>query len=471
VIVLWFLLAGLFFVGLALSESVVARLPLTTATLYLAAGALIGPLGLGLVTLDPVDGAGLLERITEVAVIVSLFSAGLKLRLPLRDPHWRVPVRLAFASMTITVALVAVAGVVGLGLPIGAAVLLGAVLAPTDPVLASAVQVATPTDRDRLRFTLTGEAGLNDGTAFPFVMLGLGLLGLHGIGVGGWRWWAVDVVWAIGAGLAIGALFGAAAARLVLHLRRRYGQAVGTDDFLALGLIALAYGAALAAHAYGFLAVFAAGLALGRVDDGERRVAAEEDAPAGAEAAGATPQPDIAPPDAAAAGAALPSVPEHPTAAALALADPTELATDARLAPAFLAQAVLGFSQQLERIGEVAVVVVMGVVLATSGLSPHALWLAPLLFLVIRPLSVLLATSGQGLTGAQRTLTGWFGVRGIGSVYYLAYAIAHGVVGDQAYLLADVTLTIVAASVVVHGVSVTPLMRRYDRVERGEPTA
>jgi NhaP-type Na+/H+ or K+/H+ antiporter len=356
------------------------------------------------------------------------------------------------------------------------------VLAPTDPVLASAVQVATPTDRDRLRFTLTGEAGLNDGTAFPFVMLGLGLLGLHGIGVGGWRWWAVDVVWAIGAGLAIGALFGAAAARLVLHLRRRYGQAVGTDDFLALGLIALAYGAALAAHAYGFLAVFAAGLALGRVDDGERRVAAEEDAPAASAPAGATAAPDIAPPDAAdaaardaaaagAAAAALPSVPEHPTAAALALADPTELATDARLAPAFLAQAVLGFSQQLERIGEVAVVVVMGVVLATSGLSPHALWLAPLLFLVIRPLSVLLATSGQGLTGAQRALTGWFGVRGIGSVYYLAYAIAHGVVGDQAYLLADVTLTIVAASVVVHGVSVTPLMRRYDRTERGQPAA
>ena len=92
-----------------------------------------------------------------------------------------------------------------LGLPLGAAILLGGILAPTDPVLASDVQVAEPGDRDRLRFALTGEAGLNDGTAFPFVLLGLGLLGLHDIGSFGWRWLAVDVLWAVGAGVGIGA--------------------------------------------------------------------------------------------------------------------------------------------------------------------------------------------------------------------------------------------------------------------------
>ena len=186
--ILWFLIAGLFLIGIALFETLLERLPLTTATLYLALGLAVGPLGLALVTLDPIDASALLERVTEVAVIISLFSAGLKLRLPFRDRRWRLPLQLAFVSMTISVGLVALTGVYGLGLPVGAAVLLGAVLAPTDPVLASAVQVSTPTDRDRLRFTLTGEAGLNDGTAFPFVMLGLGLLGLHELGAGGWRW-------------------------------------------------------------------------------------------------------------------------------------------------------------------------------------------------------------------------------------------------------------------------------------------
>ena len=98
--------------------------------------------------------------------------------------------------MSITVALIAAIAVFGLGLSPGAGILLGAILAPTDPVLASEVQVHEASDRDRLRFSLTGEGGLNDGAAFPFVMLGLGLLGLHDLGAGGWRWLAVDVFWA-----------------------------------------------------------------------------------------------------------------------------------------------------------------------------------------------------------------------------------------------------------------------------------
>ena len=111
----------------------------------------------------------------------------------LSDGRWLLPLRLALVSMLVTVALIAGAGVAWLGLPLGAAILLGGILAPTDPVLASDVQVAEPTDRDRLRFSLTGEAGLNDGTAFPFVLLGLGLLGLHELGDSLWRWLAIDV--------------------------------------------------------------------------------------------------------------------------------------------------------------------------------------------------------------------------------------------------------------------------------------
>ena len=192
-----FILTGALFVVMALATSVLQRLPLSTSLLYLATGYAVGPAGLGLLDLDPLRSSAVLERITEVAVIVSLFTAGLKLRLPLTTPGglwprlhpaWRPALRLATLSMVLTVALVAGSAWWLFGLPLGAAVLLGAILAPTDPVLASDVQVDDPSDRDRLRFSLTGEAGLNDGTAFPFVLLGLGLLGLHELGPLGLRW-------------------------------------------------------------------------------------------------------------------------------------------------------------------------------------------------------------------------------------------------------------------------------------------
>ena len=262
----WFVVAGMLFISMALAGSAISRWPLTTAMLYLAVGVLLGPHVAGLLHLDVETHASALERVTELAVIVSLFTAGLKLRVPLLDRRWLVAVRLAVASMAITVALVATATVTVLGLPWGVGIMVGAILAPTDPVLASDVQVEHPFDQNRLRFALTSEASLNDGTAFPFLMLGLGLLGLHDLGSGLWRWVAVDVLWATTAGLGVGGALGTAVGKLVLYMRRTHREAVGLDDFLALGLIALAYGIAVACHAYGFLAVFAAGLALRRVE-------------------------------------------------------------------------------------------------------------------------------------------------------------------------------------------------------------
>lgn len=205
----------------------------------LGVGFALGPAGYGVIQLDPVEHSELLERVTEVSVIVSLFATGLKLRTPLFDARWRLVARLAFGSMRLTVGLIALVGVVGLRLPIGAALLLGGILAPTDPVLASDVEVKDPWDQDRLRFTLTGEAALNDGSNSPFVMLGLGLLGLN-FSANGWHWLAVDVVWATVGGLAIGWLLGTLVGQLVLYLRRTHKEAVGSDEFLLLGLIALA---------------------------------------------------------------------------------------------------------------------------------------------------------------------------------------------------------------------------------------
>ena len=424
---LWYVTVGVVLVLMALAGSVLKRLPLTSAMFYMAAGFALGPAGAGLLRVETFRNAVLLERFTEVAVIVSLFSAGLKLRLPLRDRHWRAPVLLAFVGMPVTVGLIATLGVWGLGLSLGAAVLLGAVLAPTDPVLASDVQVAHAGDHERLRFTLTGEAGLNDGTAFPFVILGLGLLGAHELS--GMRWFAIDVAWAIAAALGVGTLCGSAIGRLVVYLRREHQEGIGSDDFLALGLIALSYGGALLIHSYGFLSVFAAGLALRAV---ERRYSGP-DAPADVRAAAAASEED---------------------------------AIDPRKAPAYMAQAVLGFNEQLERLGEVAVVLVLGGLLWQISWAGQPLWFVAALFLVIRPLASFLSLAGTTLDVRRRLFIGWFGVRGVGSVYYLAYALTHGVPDSDGRMLTDLTLMVVATSIVVHGISVTPLMRRYERRRR-----
>lgn len=423
---LWFILAGLLLVGMAISGTLVQRLPLTTSILYLGAGLAIGAYGTGFLTIDAVEEAEVLERITEIAVIISLFAAGLKLRLQWHDDRWHLPLRLALVTMTATIAMITLVGMIGLGLPLGAAILLGAILAPTDPVLAAEVEVADARDQDRLRFSLTGEAGLNDGTAFPFVMLGLGVMGLHEMGGLGWRWIAVDLVWSVLGGLAIGVLMGTLVGHVVIHLRRERNQATERDEFLTLGLIALAYGVALLFHTYGFLAVFAAGLALrwveAKLTPGDFDEAIEQ----------------------------------------LAHGNEEERATGAETAPVHMAEAILGFNEKLGNLGELAVVLLVGSLLAPDYVPWQAIWFVPLLFLVIRPLSVWIGLRGSESDQVQKRLVSWFGIRGIGSLYYLTYAIVHGVPDAIATQLTAITLTTIAVSILLHGITVTPLMSWYE---------
>jgi NhaP-type Na+/H+ or K+/H+ antiporter len=420
----WFVITGALLIGMALAGTVLKRLPLTASMFYLTAGALLGPWGAGLLHVNALGDASVLERVTEIAVIISLFTAGLKLRLPASDRRWRTAILLATVAMVLTIGGVAAFAVAAVGLPLGAAVLLGAVLAPTDPVLASDVQVEHAHDAEPVRLSLTGEAGLNDGTAFPFVLLGLGLLDTHELGAYGWRWLMIDLAWAVVAGLGVGTLCGAGIGKLVLYLRRVHREAVGLDEFLALGLIALSYGIARLLNGYGFLAVFAAGLSVRRI---ERQHS------------------DLAPPaDVSEAGRST-----------------EEQATDPGTAPAYMARAVLSFNEQLERLGELAVVLIVGAMLADIQAWGPGSVLAFSLFVVIRPLATLLTLFRAPLSRPQRAFIAWFGVRGVGSIYYLAYALSHGVSAPAARMLADVTLVVVAASILLHGVSVTPLMHRY----------
>jgi len=237
---LWFLLVGGLLLARGLTASVLKRLPVTPAIIYLAVGLLVGPTVLNVFHFNPLKESALLEVLTEVAVLISLFSAGIKMPVPVSFARWRTPILLATLSMAVSVGLVAGFAWYFLGLPLGAGVLLGAILAPTDPVLATDVQIRHPGDRDQLRFTLTCEAGMNDGSAFPFVMLGMGLLGLHELGDSGLHWALVDVLWATLAGIAIGVLSGAALGHLGWKLRSVPNEHTLMDDFLGLGLIGVA---------------------------------------------------------------------------------------------------------------------------------------------------------------------------------------------------------------------------------------
>src|SRR5574338_267447 len=422
----WSLVLGVLLITMVLVGTLLARLPLSTAMIYLGLGYLLGPGGTGVITPDPIRHAGMLEVAAEAAVLISLFAVGLKLGVPFRDRRWILPLRLAFPSMAITVGLVAVAGVWGLGLSLGEAVLLGGILAPTDPVLASGIQSGAGASPDRVRFSLAAEGALNDGSAFPFVLLGLGLMGLYPLGAGGWHWWVVDLLWATAAGLAIGAVLGALIGKLVVHLRTRHHSALGLDEFLSLGLIAISYGAARLCLASGFLAVLAAGLALRRVQ--ERPLAGTVSLDIGRNAS----EPG-----------------------------PGDRATHSHHASASMTRAVQGFNEQLERLVELAIVLIVGAMLPYVTPEADLWWFIPLLFLVLRPVSVMAGMLGDSADGQQKTMISWFGIRGIGSVFYLAFALGHGVSGALAQDLVSFTLVTIAASIVAHGFSVLPAMRWY----------
>jgi sodium/hydrogen antiporter len=420
----WSAFVGLLLVTMVLAGTLLGRLPLSSAMVYLGLGWMLGPQAMNVLRPDPVLHAGVLEHVAEVGLLISLFAVGMQLGVPLRDRRWRLPVRLALVSMAAMVAMVAAVGVWALQLPLGAAILLGAILAPTDPVLASGVQSEPGPKPDRLGFSLAGEGGLNDGTAFPFVMLGLGLLGIHSLGPGLVRWWSIDLLWATAMGIAIGGALGGAAGRLVVYLRSRHGEAVGLDEFLALGLVGMAYGVAQISLASGFLAVFAAGLALQRVRASAPR------APLASVDARATVVSDATP------GADL----DH--------------ASDMR-------DSVQAFNEQLEKLAEMGLVLLVGAMLAYARPLPAVWWFVPLMLLVLRPLAVMVSLPGEGLSRPQQAMIGWFGIRGIGSVYYLLFAVRQGVQPEVAETLISLTLWTVAASIVSHGITAQPLMRRY----------
>ena len=434
----WFLLVGGLLLARGSMAALLKHLPVTPAIVYLLVGLLVGPTVLNLFHVNPLKESALLEVLTEVVVLISLFSAGVKMPAPASFARWRAPIMLATVSMTASVGLIAAFAWYLLDLPLGAGILLGAILAPTDPVLATDVQTRHPDDRDKLRFTLTCEAGMNDGSAFPFVMLGLGLLGLHDLGEAAQRWVWVEVLWATVAGIAIGVAAGVALAHLGRKLRGNPPQHELMNDFLGLGLIGMVYGLSVMVDAWGFLAVFFAAVALRQTE--LKLIAC------------AAPSPDVASPAGIASVGSDGMCVDHKS---------SEVAPPQLDPAATISARSLVFKEHLERLSELVLVLLIGGTLFVSSWSWRAVGLALFLFVVVRPLSVFLGLLGTQTTWRVRGLVGWFGVRGIGSLYYLMFAIQHGLPEPLALEFIELTLIVVTLSIFVHGISVKPLLARF----------
>lgn len=419
---IWFASIGAILIVMTILSASLKRLPLTGAIIYLFLGVLLGPVAFNVVKIDPLLHASSIRFLAETVVVVSLFTAGLKLRLPINFPEWKAPILLATISMAITVGLLAVFGHLLLGLQWGSAILLAGILAPTDPVLASDVQVMGPEDRDRLRFSLTAEAGLNDGLVLPIVFLGLYLLGDQPIEAWTTKW-LTDLFWGSVGGLGVGTILGMSMGWLVGYFRKRDKSTHVMSDFLTLGLIGLTYGISLLCRSNGFLAVFAAGLSLRRRERSESL-----------------------------------SLQKGKTTEESALRTDTVSGR--------MAHDVLEFNEQLEHLGELVIVVLTGVMLFNQFMTWKFLFMALFLLTIARPLAVFLSVPTK--EKSHKILVSWFGIRGIGSLYYLVLALEHGVPSSVATVLIEATLCTVVTSIVLHGLSATPLMLRHTKKQIDE---
>ena len=360
--------------------------------------------------LDPLEDHDLIGGVAEFALIVALFSAGLKLERELSWTAWNSVVRMLLVAMPLTIAAVALFGVGVMGLSLGAALALGAVLAPTDPVLAGDIGVGPPGDEDEREpnFALTAEAGFNDGLGAPFVLLALFVAGSGGTGWVG-EWLLADVLYAVLGAVAIGAAGGYLLAGSIVRLRERDLLHDALDGWVGVAAGLALFGLAEVAGTYGFLAVFVGGLAFRRYEHGHE-----------------------------------------------------------------INGRVHHGAEQVEKFSELAVILLLGSMVTITGLGVPGLagWLlAPVLLLAIRPLSTVVALVGSKMERPrERAFVAWFGVRGVGTVFYVTTIAADQDLfgAGEAELVAWTAIACVLVSIVVHGTSGTPFAKRVHRPSRRE---
>ncbi|MCW2814017.1 MAG: nhaP2 2 [Nocardioides sp.] len=439
-----FLLGGVCLLLAVALPTLLHRYAVSPAMVLLLTGVVLGftPLTDPLVVdvTDP-DHLLVVEHVTELTVIVALMGVGLAIDRPLDLLHpstwrrWSPTWRLLAIALPVTIGLVSLVGWAAFGLAPATAILLGAVLSPTDPVLASDVQVGGPgssidddepdevpystdptsvDEAGEVRFALTSEAGLNDGLAFPFVHLAVLVVagGSFWAGAGEWLGWYL--VGKVVIGVLVGVLLGRGLGALAFRSRSESLRlAEQGEPLLALAALLTAYGAAELVNGYGFLAVFACAMALRSAEHRHEY---------------------------------------H--------------------------RSMHEVVQRLERLFTLVVLLLLGVAFSSgllSGLDWRGVTIGVLLVFVFRPavawasLAVLPRRDplAGGLDTGGRFAVAFFGIRGVGSLYYMAWATHEAEFSDAGWVWSTVGFT-VALSVIVHGIAATPVMRRLEAEPTGD---
>lgn len=379
----------------------------SAALIYVLLGA-FGAVWLSILDVSPIDPIGdhtLVERLSELALIVAVFSAGLTVERYVRKRSVISVAILLLVVMPLTIALIALFGYYAMGLSFGAALLLGAVLAPTDPVLAGDVGLGPPGTEPvgEPRFSLHTEAAINDGLASPFIIVGLFVATQSGTSwIGEWIW--ADVIYAVGIAVILGASLGVGAAWFARRARERGLISPDLDGFAAIALVFLTYGLAELVGSYGLIALFVAGVAFRRYEfEHEVNVRFHQ----GAEVAGT-----------------------------------------------FL---------------ELLVLLLLGSMLTSDGLSIPGWdgWLlALLLIFIIRP-GLVLASSSRGLASLrERVFLAFFGVRGVAALFYAAIVVGSGALSpEEANVVVWTTIACVVVSIFIHGATATTLSKNLLEAE------
>lgn len=403
--VLW-LGAGIVVLLTAWLPLALRRLPLSLPILALAIGYLAYPRIWAVPPPQMIFNRRAFELLTQFVILIALMGSGLRIERAFEWRHWRVTVRLLILAMPLTILAIMGLGAMA-GLSAATALLLAAALAPTDPVLAADVQVGPPGQEEggEARFSLTSEAGLNDGLAFPFVVLALALA--EGPGAVDWgRWLLLDAVWALACGAGIGIAIGRFFGWLSFKLPRIELSKTG-DGLAAVGMTFIAYAGTELLHGNGFVAVFVAAVTLRATDR------------------------------------------EH------------DFHSDLE-----------GFSEQVERLLMVIVMLIFGGTLAAGGLE-RLTWLDGALGLaiviLIRPAVAWFSLAGLGLANAPRGVICFFGIRGLGTLYYIAYAAGRTAIAGMERVIV-LSSFVVLVSVLLHGVSSGPVMLWADRRRAAKAT-
>jgi NhaP-type Na+/H+ or K+/H+ antiporter len=402
--------AGLAVFAAALLPKLLQRAPVSMPMVFLAAGILVFSFAKDLPDPDPLVYSDITLHLSEVCVIISLMGAGLAIDRRVGWRSWSTTWRLLGIAMPLCILVLTLMGMWLLGLGLASALLIAASLAPTDPVLASEVQVGEPSEseeelesEDEVRFGLTSEAGLNDGLAFPFVYLAI-LFSTVGLSPSAWfpEWILLDVLWRMIIGCALGFGMGKLLGRIFFRTPFKSVRLANySEGFVALAATFLTYGLTEAVEGYGFIAVFVCAVTIraGEQTHGYHGV-------------------------------------------------------------------LHSYIEQLERLLTVVVLVLLGGAVARGlfdGLRPLEIAIAAAFILLVRPLTALLSLA-RGKTGPrERGVLAFFGVRGIGSIYYLSYALSKGEFSADESALWRIGALVIVMSIVIHGITAGPVINALDR--------